>query len=253
MWDRRALILLALAEIGIGASLALCQTPPPESFDAVAVKPWNMERVKFGVEVSGGRLEAGAVTLRDLIAEAYGVTDQGIAGTSGWMETERYNIHATAGRPATRSEFRMMLQNMLVDRFHLVIHHEPRHTKAYALVVDKGGPKLVPKDKPLHPAPPPPGQSQYLFGYTMGDLLRHLNTVGALQRIGRPVVDRTGLTGEYYIALTFEVQLAPDGQGTKMDIDYFSALKRELGLRLDPIEESFDQIVVESATKPALD
>ena len=246
-------MIVALAKIGVGGPLALCQTPPSESFDAVAIKRWNMEKVKSGVEVSGGRLEAGAVTLRDLIAEAYGVNDQWIAGTSSWMETERYSIHATAGRPATKSEFRTMLQNMLADRFHLTIHHEPRHMKAYALVVDKGGPKLTPKDEPFHPATPPPGQNIIEFAYTIPDLLRLINSGRATgQSIGRPVVDRTGLAGQYHMALRAETQPLPDGRGFKIDIDYFSAF-RELGLRLDPIEESFDRIVVDSATKPTPD
>jgi len=40
-----------------------------------------------------------------------------------------------------------------------MIHHEPRQMKAYALVVDKDGPKLTPKDEPFHPAPVPSGQA----------------------------------------------------------------------------------------------
>ena len=211
-----------------------------------------MERGKSGVTVGGGSLEAFAVTLRDLIAEAYDVNDQSIAGTSNWTETERYNIRATAGRPATRPEFRTMLQDMLADRFHLTIHHEPTRMKAYALVVDKGGRKLTPKEEVFHPAPTPPGQTIMEFGHTIPDLLRLLNTVAAQRDIGHPVVDRTGLTGQYHIALTGESGPNPDGPGIKFKVDYFSAL-RELGLRLDPIDESFDRIVVDSATKPTLD
>ena len=91
------------------------------------------------------------------------------------------------------------------------------------------------------------------FAYTIPDLLRLINSDRATgQSIGRPVVDRTGLTGQYHMALRAETQPLPDGRGYKIDIDYFSAF-RELGLRLDPIEESFDQIVVDSATRPALD
>jgi uncharacterized protein (TIGR03435 family) len=249
MSTRRALIV-ALAQIGIGASFALCQDAPSESFEAVAINRWNMERGKVGVTVSGDRLEAVAITLRALIAEAYDVNDQWITGTSDWMETERYNIRATAGRPATRPEFRTMLQNMLADRFRLVIHHEPKHMKAYALVVDKGGPKLTPKDEAFHPAPTPPGQDIVEFAYTIPDLLRLLNS-GKLsaQSIGRPVVDRTGLDGQYHLALRAERQPTADGRGNKIDIDYFSAF-RELGLRLDPIEETFDRIVVDSAARP---
>lgn len=253
MCSRRA-IIVALTQIGIGGPLVLCQTQPSESFDAVAIKRWNMERGKLGVQTSRGGLEALGVTLRDLIADAYDVNDQWIAGTSNWMESERYNIHATSGRPATRSELMAMLQAMLADRFHLMIRHEPKQMKAYALVVDKGGPKLTPKDETFTPPPSfPPGQTMIESAYTIRDLLRQINS-GKLtqQSIGRPVVDRTGLGGQYHITLRAETQPTPDGRGLKIDIDYFSAF-RELGLRLDPIEESFDRIVVDSATKPTPD
>jgi uncharacterized protein (TIGR03435 family) len=243
--------ILALAGTVIGAPLALCQTSPSESFDAVAIKRWNMEPGKSGVAISGGRLEAGIVTLRDLIAEAYGVNDEWIAGTSSWMETERYIIRATAGRPATRPEFMTMLQNMLADRFHLMIHHEPRQMKAYALVVDKGGLKLTPKDEEFKPPPMPPGQTTLEFADTIPDLLR-LGGPMMQKALGRPVVDRTGLTGRYHLALRVETEPLPDRPGFKFDIDYFSAF-RELGLRLDTIEESFDRIVVDSATKPTIE
>jgi uncharacterized protein (TIGR03435 family) len=143
-----------------------------------------------------------------------------------------------------------MLQNMLADRFHLMIHHEPRLMKAYALVVDRGGPKLTPKDEAFHPAPTPPGQSIIEFAYTIPDLVRLINSGRlAQQPLGRPVVDRTGLDGQYHLALRAETDTTPDGRGYKIDIDYFIAF-RELGLRLDPIEESFDRIVVDSTTKP---
>jgi uncharacterized protein (TIGR03435 family) len=246
MCSRRAVFVVIVQVI---AASVFAQTAPSEPFDAVAIKRWNMDKVKVGFQTSGGRLEAGAVTLRDIIAQAYGVTDQWISGTSNWMETERYNIQATAGRPATPPEFRMMLQSMLADRFHLTIHHDPKQMKAYALVVDKGGPKLTPKDEEFHFMPTPPGQAIIEFGSTISDLLRKMNSRYDQQSIGRPVVDRTGLAGEYHIALRAATGPTPDGRGYTVDYDYFSAL-RDLGLRLDPIEETFDRIVVESATKP---
>jgi uncharacterized protein (TIGR03435 family) len=243
------ILALALAEICLGAHLAPCQTEPNLSFDAVSVKKWNGERIKAGIEVTGGRLEAGAITLRELIAEAYGTFDNQITGASDWMDTERFNVFATAGRPATRSELRAMLQNVLAERFHLLVRREPRQMKAYALVVDNGGPKLTPKSEPLRT---PPGQNYMEFGSTMQVLLRHLNQPGAQRVIGRPVVDRSGITGEYHIALPAELRPSPDGPGQKVDIEYFSAL-RGLGLRLDTIEETFDRIVVVSATRPTPD
>src|ERR1035438_8550052 len=133
------------------------------------------------------------------------------------METERYNIQATAGRSATRSEFRTMLQNMLADRFHLIIHHEPRHMKAYALVVDKGGPKLTPRDEALPRVPTPAGQSIIEFADSIPALLRLINSGRLTQQpIGLPVVDRTGLAGQYHMLLRTETEPTPDGRGYKI-------------------------------------
>jgi uncharacterized protein (TIGR03435 family) len=146
-----------------------------------------------------------------------------------------------------------MLQHMLADRFQLMIHHAPKQTKIYALVVDKGGPKLLPRDQPFHFAAPTPGEMQFEVGYTIQALVQRLNASVGPTSVGRPVVDRTGLTGEYHIVLTYGNTPNPDGMGGTLDIDYPTALKRQLGLRLDPVEETYDQIVVNSATKPALD
>jgi uncharacterized protein (TIGR03435 family) len=88
---------------------------------------------------------------------------------------------------------------------------------------------------------------------TIPELLRQINS-GRLtgQALNRPVMDRTGLAGQFHLPLRADTQPGPEGRGYKIDIDYFSAF-RELGLRLDPIEESFDRIVVESATKPVIE
>ena len=119
-----------------------------------------------------------------------------------------------------------------------------------ALVVDKGGPKLTPKDETYHFVTPPPGQTLVEVANSVPDLVKQMNSNRAAQQsIGRPVVDRTGLDGQYHMALRADTQPGPDGRGIKIDIDYFSAL-RELGLRLDAIEETFDRIVVDSASRP---
>jgi uncharacterized protein (TIGR03435 family) len=56
-----------------------------------------------------------------------------------WLETERFDIVATAesGKPS-----RKMLETLLTDRFKLAVHHENKELTVYALVVTKNGPKL---------------------------------------------------------------------------------------------------------------
>jgi uncharacterized protein (TIGR03435 family) len=119
-----------------------------------------------------GTSDPGQVTFSNLsqqalVAIAYDVQDYQISGP-GWLATERYDIVAKIPKGATKEQFRVMLQNLLAERFHLTLHHETKDLPQFALVVAKNGPKLkaaapppaadaaAPKDGE-GPGGPPPG------------------------------------------------------------------------------------------------
>ena len=82
--------------------------------------------------------------------------------------------------------------------------------------------------------------------------------------IGRPVIDRTGLTGRYDFKLECTPDMlpggkGPDGPGEKVDASapefsapsLFSALQDQLGLKLEPHKGPVEVFLIVSAEKPA--
>jgi uncharacterized protein (TIGR03435 family) len=93
-----------------------------------------------------GRIHYSGVSLKMILVRAYGMRPYQISGP-GWMDTERYDIDAKYPAETNPENFGLMLQKLLVDRFHLVLHRETRQLSRYRLVVAKGGPKLSPAQK----------------------------------------------------------------------------------------------------------
>ncbi len=185
-----------------------------------------------------------------------------------------YSVTAKLPPNTTKAQFQVMLQNLLVERFHLVVHHETRSFPAYALVVDRGGPKLKEtvsqQDDDARPTGPRiavmnvgvgniamKSQSIEDLATKLGEALRNARMVET-QDMTSPlprVVNQTGLTGRYTFTMEFS-QPGPPGfspePGTPAaDLpDLFVTLRKQLGLRLDKITGTpVDVIVVDSVDK----
>jgi uncharacterized protein (TIGR03435 family) len=81
------------------------------------------------------------MSMKYLLMAAYDVKVFQVAGPA-WLDTERFEIDATMAPGTTKEQFRVMLQNLLAERFKLVVHQETTELPMYALVVDKNGPKM---------------------------------------------------------------------------------------------------------------
>ena len=188
-----------------------------------------------------GRITFGRITLMPLLAKAYGVpTDQisGPAWMSDFMGPNQYSITATMPPDTTNEQFQVMLQNLLMDRFQMKVHHETRNFPGYELTVAPGGPKLketaqeAASDAPAAPAMPklkpdgsfnfPPGpqtatiegkgrlRAQYqarTMAYFAAQLGNMVARALGNDTIAQPrVADKTGLTARYDFALEFDCQ-----------------------------------------------
>src|SRR5580700_5618470 len=129
------------------------------TFDAASVKPAPPPDGRGGRRVgmmggpgtdTPGRINFENVGLGAVIGKAYDVKYYQISGPA-WFESERFNIIATVSPRTTLQQFRLMLQNLLADRFKLALHKETREMAIYSLGVAKNGPKL----KKATPNPPP--------------------------------------------------------------------------------------------------
>jgi uncharacterized protein (TIGR03435 family) len=251
----------------LGAAAAFSQ---PLKFEAATVKPAALNDGASGAmpSASPGRIEFRNMTLRLLIYQAYGSglgTAMSVSGGPDWMNRNRYTIKAVAQGNPTDRDYRAMLRNLLEERFSLKTHGETREIDVYGLVPDRADKKLGPKMKPWvgtcasGKAPRPEGDPTMprcmgafrapglvLEGVTMVPVAEMLSTQRPL--LGRIVQDRTGLAGPYNIELEFDFRAAnqPDYTGPSI----FTALKEQLGLKLEASKGPLEVLVVESASPP---
>ena len=130
---------------------AFAQTGDGLVFEVASVKPSPPvkpgERVFYGPARGGpGTPDPGQITWTyarfvDLLMTAYDVRNYQISGP-GWLDNERYDVIARVPAGATKEQVRVMWQNLLAERFGLVLHHDPREFRVDELVIAKGGAKL---------------------------------------------------------------------------------------------------------------
>lgn len=194
-------------------------------------------QVKIGVHIDSARVDITYMSMADLIAYAYTVKAYQVSGPE-WLRQERFDITAKIPEGVDEAQVPRMMQSLLADRFKLTVHRESKEQNVYALVVGKGGPKLkeVPKDTeadaPLKPGevsmPGPNGNLRVKVGREGGDnanndggrggMMRQAMQNGAIHLeltqvampalaemitrfVDRPVVDMTGLKGDYDVPL----------------------------------------------------
>jgi uncharacterized protein (TIGR03435 family) len=280
---------LVISLIGFACVVGHAQsTGARPTFDAASVKAAPPPDGRGGRRVgmtggpgtdSPGRINFENIGLGAVIGKAYDVKYYQISGPA-WFESERFNIIATVPLGTTKDQFRLMLQNLLADRFNLALHKESREMSIYSLTVAKNGPKL----KKAAPDPPHdandaadapnggggklaadadgypalrPGMTMAIMSTPIGPRARLANKehtewlAGMLSgQLGRPVVDATGLTGEYDISLYWIPQrpdsiAADDPNGP----DLIAALQQQLGLKLEPKKGPIEVLVVDHAEK----
>lgn len=176
----------------------MAHAQPQRSFEVASVKtapPYTMEMVhsgkmKLGMKVDGARVEFGATALTELIARAYRVRTFQVSGP-GWMNDERYDIVAKLPEGSTPDQIPEMLQSLLAERFKLATHRTTKEFGVYALVVAKDGMKLTPRPKDYDPAAKNTLRPMTLDAYA--DMVS--------RAVDLPVVDMTGLQGEYLMSL----------------------------------------------------
>jgi uncharacterized protein (TIGR03435 family) len=227
----RTVALLVAAGVASGA-----QAP---SFEVATVKVNRTGSGRSGFpQLRNGRLTADNATLKQILQVAYGLSALQIGGPA-WLDSDRFDIMAKSPE-GVAGEVMPMLQSLLKDRFQLAAHIESREMPVYDLIVGNEGLKIALFD-PAHIPPTPPrngAASMIIGGMTMAGLAGALTPAA-----GRPVLDRTGLEGRYYCAVTFSPLAAADAGDGPLDI--FAAVQRQLGLKLEPKKAALDFLVVE--------
>jgi uncharacterized protein (TIGR03435 family) len=259
-------------------------------FEVASVKI-NKERTGDGIRVRpGGRYEYTNVTLRFLIASAYqrfAFDDRQSVGGPAWLDTERFDVIAQTGigTPPTDADgfpgpLFAMMRALLEERFKLATHNEVRDQPIYELVVARRDGRLGPGVKRLEsgcaaamkqmnagerPAPRPGRGPDCSLGGGPGRLQANAVSLEILARalsneVGRHVVDKTGIVGDFDIDLTFAPEFSPGRRGgpppdaaalaASDRPSIFTALQEQLGLKLESGRGPVDVLVVDRAEMP---
>jgi uncharacterized protein (TIGR03435 family) len=254
------------------ASRGQSRVDPRPEFAVTSVKPTNLnlrQQIDMRALPNGG-LTATSVTLQFLIKVAYGVQASQISGGPGWLTTEKYDILAKP-EDGAKPQILPMLQSLLEDRFKLAVRHTTKDLPVYELRMARSDGKYGPNLHELKPGncqtgPPQPsnGPSAPCAGFLSAKnrLSGHRVTMSALTSplssiLERPVLDKAGLTGEFDLDLywTPDATLTRRGDAVQVPPDVseaslFTALKEQLGLRLEGARGLVNVLVIERAEKP---
>ena len=209
------------------------------------------------------------LTLRDAIRGAYMVRDFQIVGPD-WMSTVRFQVDAKVPAGATTEQIPEMFQSLLEERFGLTWRQEPKEMQVYSLSVGKDGPKLKEAQaraagEQLAMGTDGKPRSMVSFGGNESSVTIFapsaslLTLAGVTSRFtGKPLVDNTGIQGDYNFQLTFapEVTTGPGiapsnpNQAAEPAPSLAEALK-QYGLRMETKKASVDMFVVTHAEKVA--
>ena len=236
----------------IATALLLAQSAPPRQFDVASVKADTSGRYGTTRRDEPQGITYLNITLGEFIRLAYDVRSYQIDGPA-WINSgaSRFDIVAKASAPLTERERHAALVPLLAERFHLKVHRETRTLPVYSLAIDKGGPKFKEGDGGDSSVAPDPASGGLRYAnYSMSELAA---TLSVMPSTGRPVLDRTGLPGKY----TFTANLfsTPAGLAAadakeairRSDTPAFTALREQLGLKLEADRAAIEMLVVDSA------
>ena len=240
--------------VAIAAPFASAQAP---AFDVVSIKESTSNAPSGSAGPEGtSRFVATNYPAIGLLQMAWRLPNGRVIGAPDWTPRINYDIDAR-GDVSSDAAWRARLQEMLRDRFKLVAHLEKRDLPVYHLVrlrADRLGPALVKSrivdcnDKAaiaaLMPPPRPcgfgPSPTATLAGtMTLGSVASLLSTAA-----GRPVIDMTGLEGNYDFDLKFSRATTDDA------VSVFTAVQEQLGLKLEGATAPLDVLVVEHMERP---
>ena len=252
----RPLLASSVAFLAFTSPSVLAQseaTSKPLTWDVISVKPNRSLDTSSSMRWNADGIEFRNMTLHGAMLNAFEVRSESqITGYPSWVNSERFDIEAkmdaeTAAAyralkgEASNKQWHAFMQQILDERFGLKFHIEKRDLPVYNLVLAKQGLKVKPS------AQDEKGSS--LMG--PGKYTAHRGQVGGLAltlsgTVGRVILDKTGVTGEYDIDLTW----APDDQ-PEAGPSIFSALQDQLGLKLEPAKAPLDVVVIDHLERPS--
>lgn len=256
-----------------GAAVVSAHAPAPQqsdgpTFEVSSIKPLPAGSTRAGYRPQPTRF-SGSFSVIEAVAFAHQIPQSRIVEAPQWARDQRYEINATTG-PRKPGDINAMMRHLLEQRFALRVHRERRPIPVYMLTMSRSdgalGPALqrVKRDctrpaENLSGCSASWGEGRYRSSGQEWEVF-----VGSLEtRItGRPVVDNTGLSGQFDITLEWNAgnARAPDGAGNAAalaDLEaqpvLFTAIREQLGVKLESDTAAMDVLVIDSVNRPTPD
>jgi uncharacterized protein (TIGR03435 family) len=230
--------------------LLLAAIAAGQTFEVASIRPAAVAAGREGgnrarIEHTPNSLTMWNVGVAECVLWAYELQPFQISAEH--VKPESYDILAKAGESVPVGQLRIMLRNLLADRFKLALHRETKNFPVWDLVVANGGPKLTPSAaSSVHAAESLPsidGDSFVFAGVTMPEFAAMF---AQLRGIG-PTVDRTGIAGSFDIRL----KSAPEYTREADTAALMAILQEQTGLRLVSSKAPFEVMVIDHAEKPS--
>ena len=233
------------------------------AFEAASVKPNNSGNDRSSSKTSQrqhGSVTDINVTLRFLILQANELRGFQVVGGPAWIDQARFDVEAKA--PAIPNpDLHAMMRSLLEERFQLKVHRETRALSVFLLSVAEGGSKMRSSS-----AGPPGGpiSTRTNAGAAGGEIVASGVGIALLantltSEVGRPVIDKTGLTGRFDINLKWSPSASRNARSAPGGLDpanvpkpsaVFTAIREQLGLKLEAGTAAVEMLVIDDARNP---
>ena len=210
-----------------------------QAFDAASIRksPPFETGMPNGMRVDATHFITEQYPIRTVIASAFDIELWELKGAPDWTASEGYDITATMPAGTSNDDLRAMIRALLEERCKLVAHRDTKETSVYALVVAKGGPKLTATAQ----------GTKYGVQRRTGHIETHRTSIANFLRtlgtaVDRPVLDRTGIHGQFDITLDWSAETGPS---------IFTAIEEQLGLRLEARKMPVEYLVIDHIERPS--
>jgi len=228
------------------------------AYDVVSIRQC-IGQAPVQVQFTDDGFSANCTPLWTLLFHAYApeiTTGDQVKGLPEWANSTRWTVQAKMD-PDTMAAFqklppkdqaeqrKLMLLSILTDRFQMKLHQESKERPGYDLVIAKNGPKV----EGMKPGERPGGANMRSGRIDVRGMPIAAFTQVLTHVVGRPVVDKTGLTGQYDITVTYapEEPIAPQTDAPSL----FTALEEQLVLKLVPSKASVSIFVIDLIDRPS--
>ena len=260
---RYVAVVILLAAAVASAKLPQSADTAAPTFEVASVKPNRTGAPGGSFVMPPGRFTATNIPLKVLITNAYQLSFFQVVGGPGCVGTDRFDIAAKAAGPISDTERRLMMRALLVERFRLTAHFETREKTIYIMTLarpDKQlGPGLKPRPEcatsPVDTArdkPCPSGGSGRRDAIQIRAVTLTQLADGMISTLrGELVRDETGLPGAFDVEMSWRPETSTDPDDGRPS--FVTAMREQLGLKLEPMRRPVEVLVVESIDRPTPD